>query len=407
MLALHVAVSIVVLIAAGLFLRAVTYGFSRGTGFDIDHTVYLEVQPSLVEFTDPANLNAPTEAKQAAAYERLLEDIRALPGVELAVQGNPPIMVNLAASLTGAPRIVSAAGVERSIAIATWTVQPDYLAALGVPIIAGRALANADALPVSPKPALITAGFASSLWPGLSSLGQIVHVAPARSGSATVAANAGVDYRIAGIVPDLVCSSLRFGPCPQLFTAAPPGLNTRGVSIGLAIRSRGDAAAVVEPIRHVAAGIFPKAPRLDVRTGYELVALDVGRQRLGAWFFSGFGMVVLALGLGGVFGLVAYAAHAREREMGVRLAVGATSGDLVRRLVASALGPVLTGACVGLVLAALVARSARALLLGISSADPVSYFAGAVILIAGAIAAALVAAWRVRRLTPMAALRHE
>jgi putative ABC transport system permease protein len=149
----------------------------------------------------------------------------------------------------------------------------------------------------------------------------------------------------------------------------------------------------------------PDVAWVHASTGQDVIAEDLGRQRLGAWFFSGFGLVALVLVVGGVFGLVAYLADSRQREFGLRVALGATSGDLVRGCVWVAIVPVAAGLAGGLLLAALVARLFSAVLLGSVLVDPLVYAAVSVLMIGGAMVAALGAAWRLRRLTPLDALR--
>ena len=140
-------------------------------------------------------------------------------------------------------------------------------------------------------------------------------------------------------------------------------------------------------------------------SGRELIARDISRQRLGAWFFSGFGMVALLLGVGGAFGLVAYVAESRRREFSVRLALGATMVDLVRHGLATALTPVITGVVIGLATGALASRVFAGFLVGISPLDGVTYFAVAVTMVGCAALAALSAAWRIRQTNPSDALR--
>ncbi len=148
-----------------------------------------------------------------------------------------------------------------------------------------------------------------------------------------------------------------------------------------------------------------KAHVLNVATGREIVARDIGRQRLGAWFFSGFGLAALLLGIGGAFGLVAYLAESQRREFGVRLALGANMGHLVRRGLAAALVPVCAGLAAGLFLAALVSRMFTSLLAGISAFDTLTYVAVTVMTLGCAAVAALAASWRLRRTSPADALR--
>ena len=148
-----------------------------------------------------------------------------------------------------------------------------------------------------------------------------------------------------------------------------------------------------------------KGEVVRVATGREAVARDIGRQRLGAWFFSGFGLAALLLGVGGAFGLVAYLAESRRREFGIRLALGADMSHLLRRGLTAALAPVSTGVAAGLIIAGIVSQVFEAYLVGISALDAVAYLLVAVTMLGCTTIAALAAAWRLRRTNPSDALR--
>jgi ABC-type antimicrobial peptide transport system permease subunit len=163
--------------------------------------------------------------------------------------------------------------------------------------------------------------------------------------------------------------------------------------------------AINERIRKVVNEVLPGMPPPTISTGRDIVERDIGGQRLGAWFFSGFGLTALLLGVIGVFGLVAYLAESRQREFGVRLAFGATPRDLIWRGVTAALVPVSMGVAAGLALAALVSRLFMSLLTGLTTLDPFTYVAVATIMLCCAACAALCAAWRLRRMAPADALR--
>jgi ABC-type antimicrobial peptide transport system permease subunit len=168
--------------------------------------------------------------------------------------------------------------------------------------------------------------------------------------------------------------------------------------------ARTDAALITE-VRRVLADVLRDTPTATVLTGREVLTRDVGRQRLGAWFFSAFGLVALLVGVGSVFGMVAYLAESRRREFGVRLALGAAPGDLVWLGVAAALVPVGVGLAAGLALAATVSQVFGSLLVGLSPVDVLTYGAVAIVLTGSAAIAAVAAAWRLRHIAPAEALR--
>jgi hypothetical protein len=158
----------------------------------------------------------------------------------------------------------------------------------------------------------------------------------------------------------------------------------------------------------VAAAVPKLLPDRVVRvaTGREIVGHDIAQQRLGAWAFSGFGLVALLLGIGGVFGLVSYLAQTRRREFGVRMALGATLSDVMRGAVSSALRPVAAGVVAGLLIGAVISRVFSALLVGIGGLDPGTYAIVGLVMLVPATVAALAAASRLRRLSPSDALRQ-
>jgi putative ABC transport system permease protein len=173
------------------------------------------------------------------------------------------------------------------------------------------------------------------------------------------------------------------------------------------VRTASDADAAVPRIAEVVNRAFPLTARSRVVSGRELLAADLGRQRLGASFFSGFGLVALVLGAGGVFGLVAYLVESRARELGIRLALGATTGSLLLNVVRTSLGPVLTGTVIGLVAAAWLSGQVEALVFGVSAADAASYLAAGSLMAGSALLAGLAAGRRVRHVSPAAWLRQD
>jgi putative ABC transport system permease protein len=389
LLALHVSATIVVLVTAGLFVRAVIHGFGGAPGFDANRmlSVTLRVDTPLTGFQAP-------EAWMAAYADRtarVKEAIRGLPGVADVAEGRPPIDPESARQML-APRTVKTRGEQQELIVGTLFGSSELLSTLGVPILAGRGLTRADA-DVVPTPAVVTASLARRLWPdgGLFALGQDFVVGTGRDGGR---------YEVVGIAGDFVFGSLA-RPADGVVVILNRAGGNRFVVRAASPETLSGA------IRQAVGGVVSGVSLIKVETGRDIIARDLGRQRLGAWFFSGFGLAALILGVGGVFGLVAYLAESRRREFAVRLALGATPRDLMRYSLRAALTPVSLGVMTGLALAAVVARLFASLLTGLTPLDPLTYAVVGVTMVGCAALAGWVAAWPLRRMMPSEALRTE
>ena len=383
LLALQVCATTVILIASGLFVRTVLYSFRVGAGFDIDRTVFLTVQErSLRSLFTTAGADA--TAVGLARRAQLTGLLEQLPSVHAVAGGVAPI----GADANVAPRTIGVAGREERLLVGVLAGTPNLLTTLGVPLLAGRALDRSDATSTAPTPAVITRSLAKRLWTSGDVLGQAFSLREMRGGQ----------YVVVGIAGDFAFGTL-----------------ARPVA-GVVVTARGDWDFMVSNVVLHAAdpgAVVAAVPRLladrvvRVATGREIVGRDIAQQRLGAWAFSGFGLVALLLGIGGVFGLVAYLAQARQREFGLHMALGATLSDVVRNAVTAALGPVAVGVVAGLLIGAVVSRVFVALLVGIDGLDPATYAGVGLVMLVPATLAALAAARQLRRLTPADALRRE
>jgi predicted permease len=388
LLAIHVCATIVVLVAAGLFVRAVVHGFGSAPGFAADRTLFVTVQTA-----SPYRDRGPADREILRERTRVLtEALRALPGVESIAKGAPPIGPVQVRSLLAPVQVDTGRG-SFELVLGRSGGSSEWLPALGVPILAGRALTDAD-VTAAPRPILLTASLARALYPAGGPLGQVISIGSGRGGGR---------YQVVGVAGDFVFGSFSRPSVGVTVIASESG---GGIEPNFVIRASSPE-ALIEPIRRVVKETLPDAPWMAVETGREIVARDLGPQRLGAWFFSGFGLTALILGVGGVFGLVAYLAESRQRDFGVRLALGATPHDLVKSALAAALAPVSFGVVAGLLLAAFVARLFAVLLAGLSGFDPLTYATVALMMVGSAGLAGLSAAWRLRRVMPTTALRRD
>ena len=387
LLGLHVCATVIVLIIAGLFVRAVLRGFSAGPGFDAGRTVFIRMRV-VPPLTDSGSI----EIRQRLAAERTVravEALRFLNGVEIVAFGTSPIGPDALAVLTRNQSVETSHG-NRELLLGSLRGSPELLAALGVPILVGRRLEPADAR-VTPRPIVVTASLARILWPAENALGQVL----------TVGGRSGGPSLVVGVAQDFLFGSFARPATGVVVGTGPPA---SGVESQFIIRAP-FSAELSRQIRQALNKELPGLPGPVITSGRDMILKDLGRQRLGAWFFSGFGTTALLLSVGGVFGLVAYLAASRQHEYGIRLALGATSRDLIMHAVAVALIPVTIGALVGLILATTISRLLVSSLVGLSGLDPITYVLVAVMVLSLATAAALTAAWRLKHVTPVDALK--
>jgi predicted permease len=402
LLAIHAAATLVVLVGAGLFVQTMRHGFNRAAGFAVDRTLFLSVQPSAAEFLDPRDGGdqAAMDTRKRAAYERLVSELASLPAVRAVAIGAAPIRPD--ASDAPAPSTVYVDGAETRHLIQFTSGGEGYASALGVRMLAGRELGAAD---WRTEAVLVTRSFAQSLWPDGAWLGRRFE---RRSGSSKANPDGERQgHQVVGVIDDLPFGSVRSQTRAGIVTPATVDRAMLSTGLSVIVGTQGPADTARVPVIHVAQRLFPSAVKLSIDSGRDLVARDLGRQQLGAWFFSGFGIVAIGLGVAGVFGLVAYLAESRRRELGVRIALGATPARLLRSAVGTGLWPIAVGTAGGLSIAAWFAHTVDSLLLGVGRLDALTYAGAGALMIACALAAGLIAARRVRRISPMDALRAE
>lgn len=390
LLAVLVAATVVVLVSAALFIQAVRNGLGSAPGFDVAHTMFVSVRLPAPRLSD--GQGSQFEAA-AVGTRRVSEALRSVGQVEHVALTVPPVDVT-ASKIVERPVRITVNGTTQMRRVGRLDGSVGIREALGLPLLLGRDLQAGEGT-LSPLPALVTTTLARSLWPGENPLGQTATLNWPRG-----------KISVVGIVPDFAYGSLTDSADGVVFTVAlmdaPQGIAPRFV-----LRTSQPAERVVASVRQVMSEQVPDVYLIDALTGREAVSRDLARQRLGAWFFSAFGVVALGLGVGSVFGLSAYIAESRRRECAVRLALGASPGDLVRLAVFAALVPVAVGVCAGSAAALVVSRVYASTLVGLGSSDPLAYGVVSLAMMASAVLAALFGAWRLRRVVPAEALKAQ
>jgi hypothetical protein len=266
---------------------------------------------------------------------------------------------------------------------------------LGIQPLAGRTITETEAMDPESDVAVIGASLAQRLWPGESAVGRSLELPDVGT------------FRVIGVVPDLQYEEFgEDGPSTNLQVHVP---YARGAwrNMSILVRAEGDPATLVGPVREELARIDPTLAPFDVMTMTDRRAFTSWPQRFMGYSFAIFGVIALVLALCGIYGVIAYSVVRRTREIGVRMALGAQPGDVVKRVVASALRMAGVGAAVGFVAAVGFAQALRGILYGVSVGNPTSYiFVVGIIIVAAALASYLPAR-RAARIDPTDALRAE
>lgn len=380
LVASQIALCLVLLAGAGLFLRSLQQALRVDLGF----------RPSGVAVaTFHLGLQRYDSVRAQAFYDRLAERLRALPGVEA---------VGWATSLPfGGDNAIGVRPVEATVAdgnvpvVAVTYVGADYFRALGIPIVRGRALDERDRAR-APGAAVISETMAARLWAGEDPIGRRFN------GNITVV----------GVARDIRFMDLSGRPEPYLYGSLPQIISTLGLEpVSLAVRASGGLDRVHAAIRREVRALDERVPIIEPRSLDDLVGAVLLPQRIGATLLSLFGVLTLVLAAVGVYGVLASLVGRRTREIGIRVALGARPAEVVALVLRQSFALVAGGVVVGLFLALVAAKAIASLLFGVGPTDPITFAATAAALVAVGLAASYVPARRATRVNPTEALRHE
>jgi predicted permease len=384
-LALHAGVTTVVLVAALLFVQSMTHAVTTGPGFDPDRVVFARATTRYLFIRDDDPLLAARKSRDLAAGLDVVAQIESLPGVEVVAVGPAPLGVELEYRRAQGFTFETDSGAHKE-AVGRMSVGRGYLEALGVPLLAGHEGQRGEAV--------ITPAFAQSVWGDESPIGKHIRQGP---WSVTVAG-----------VAELAIGTIRHGFQPAVLTLGETTVesmvNNRG-ELPLVIRTS-RATTIAGSVERLLTSAFPDGV-VRVTTGRALVNADLGRERMNAWLFSGFGLVALLLALVSVFGLVAYVIESRWREFAVRMALGASRGSIAGRALWISLEPVAAGALAGIAVAVALAGTIQAYLYGMNAIDPLTYIGVCGTLVGGSFGAAALAGRRVLSVSVVDSLRQE
>ena len=390
----EVALSLVLLIGAGLMLRTLWQLSKVQPGFDPNNVLTMSIPVPATKF--------PTPAGQISFFERVLQQVRATPGVESAgVIDDLPLDnggSHQPIAIEGQPVVPMADQPEVDVRL----LSPGYLRAMRIPLIRGRDLTDADVAGRSAV-VLISASLANRFWPNEDPLGK--HL--------TLTFFPDAAREVVGIVGDVKLDSLDetrpvatvYWPLDQI--SAPPSEAWRSFGMNLAVRTSADPMSLVSSVTSAVHQVDPEAPVVDVNTMEGLISASLSPQRFNMLLLGAFAGLALVLAAVGIYSVLSYTVRRRVREIGIRMALGATHSDVLSMVVADGMKPILVGVGIGLAVALAMGRVVSSLIFGVRATDPLTFAMVAALLMAVGLLATAIPAYRATRVEPIRILRDE
>jgi putative ABC transport system permease protein len=393
LVAVEVALSLVLLIGAGLMLRSLWELQTMDPGFDEHNVLTLAVLVNKQQFTDPR--------QESAFFDAVLQRVRSVPGVESAgAIDNLPLLGGSSqpVAIEGHPVMALSEQPEVSVRVTT----PGYMRAMHIPLLQGRDI-KADDTNDSAPVVVISKSMAKEFWPDESPIGHHLKLSffPDK------------DREIVGVVGDVKQHGLEsaagiaslYYPITQ--TSGTSNTPWRSYPLFLAVRTNTPPQTVTAAVSDAVHEVNKDVPVDNVMTLEDFVGETLTQHSFNMQLLSIFGLLSLVLCSIGIYSVLAYSVKRRMREIGLRIAFGATLRDVVRLVVVQGMKPTLAGIGVGLIAALGLSRIVSSLIYGVSSRDLVTFLAVTMLLLLVSFAASLIPAVRATRVDPLAVLRDE
>jgi putative ABC transport system permease protein len=393
------ALSLVLMVAAGLLLRSFWDLYKAPLGFNPQHV--MSVQLWLPSPNDPKTDIYGTAAQEAVFARELLRRSRLLPGVQEAALGAEPSIPlhhdrNLSALIVeGRETQKQPPTVERS------QVTPEYFHLLQIPLLRGRLFNDGDD-EKAPQVAVINQAMAETYWRGEDPLGKRLKVGGGRAGVGQRASKTWIT--IVGVVADARTESLANASVPLIYLSL-----YQETPKELAIFLRGDlnASAIPKEVQAMVQSVDPELPVYGAQTLDDAVSASLEQRRFSMAIVATFAITALLLAALGIYGVISYIVSERTQEIGIRLALGARQGTILQMVLRQGLGLAMAGAGLGLVGSVIVSHLMAGLLYGVMPTDPLTFVGVTLVLTGVALAACYIPARRAMRVDPMIALRYE
>jgi macrolide transport system ATP-binding/permease protein len=377
----QVALSMVALISAGLFVRSLRQAYAADPGFDPRGVLLASFDPFLSGYD---------ETRGREFYRRLIERIRTVPGIQSATLARRLPLTDGGIAFANVAIDGYAPAKDEDMRLHYETVGPQYFQTMRISFVHGRDFDERDQ-EGAPGVVIINETMARRYWPGGDALGRRLKLAKGW-------------LEIVGIAKDVKNRSLSEAPQPFLYL---PLLQDYRSNMILVARTAIEPERLFQSVRAGVAALDPAIPMFDVKTLKEHVGISLYLQRMAATLLSIFGLLALSLAALGLYGVMAYTVTQRTRELGIRISVGAKQGDVLKLILGQGLTLAVVGMIGGLIAALAVTRLSAHLLYGVSAADPMTFTGIAVLLLGVALGASYFPARRATKVDPMIALRTD
>ncbi len=380
----QVALSVVLLIIAGLLIRSLQRANRIDPGFRIEHALTIPLNLALLRYPETAGQNF---------YRDLLARVQAQPGVERASLVKFAPLGSAFAQYQVIPESQNNRHPEAEISTGFNLVGPNYFKTMETQLLRGRDFSDADQKGTSGV-VVVNAALAARLWPDADPIGKRL----------SLNGPAGPFLEVIGVARDAKYRWLGERAQPYVYR---PVLQSFDPMMTLVVRTAGEPHSVATAIREQIRALDPKLPVADMKPMQAQLDLSLLPSRLAAWTLGGFGILALLLAGLGIYGVVSYAVAQRTREIGVRMALGASETNVLRLVLREGLLVIGIGVSAGLMLAAVVTRLITGFLYGVGATDPLTFVGVPILLSLVAIAASFVPARRATKVDPIVALRFE
>jgi predicted permease len=379
----QIAVSLVLIVGAGLFLRTLENAYAVDLGYRIDDTVVASITLDARGYSPDAG---------AAVYEQILSRLNATPGVAAAGAARMTVLSGSARSTTvSASSQAIASDGSNALGVRENIVSERYFDAMGIPVLRGRTFQMSDG-PNAPRVAVVTASLADRLWPRQDPLGQTMR----DEGAQTLV--------VVGVVPDTIYTTTLDVEKPPTYYV--PLTQDYQSGVTLHVRATRDPLSLVSAIREAVRAVDSQLTIERPQLLRDVLDQTLGRQRMMATLVGLFGGVTFILAVFGLYGVMAHVGTERTQEIGIRLAMGAQPSSILTLLLTQGLRLLGTGVVIGIAGAWLGTRYIASQLFGVTSTDPLTFAVGCAALTLACLVASVIPAVRAMRVDPIAVLRR-